>query len=204
MLAKDTFNLTEAIGGWRGLAEATIPGLVFVITFIITKSVWTAGIAAGVVSLGFIAARAVTGSDIKPALNGLVGVIIGLIWASLTGRQQDYFAGGLWVNAAYAAAVIGSIVVRWPLVGIVMGMVTGEKWRQNRAARKRYTIATWVLASLFIVRLIVQVPLYYAGEVTALATAKLVMGLPLTALVVWLVWLLARPRARTAADPDPR
>jgi hypothetical protein len=47
---------------------------------------------------------------------------------------------------------------------------------------------------LFGLRLGVQVPLYLAGEeaVQALATAKLVMGIPLYGLTLWLTWLLLR------------
>jgi hypothetical protein len=67
------------------------------------------------------------------------------------------------------------------------------------------SVATLLWAGLFGLRLAVQVPLYLAGEpaVQALATAKLVMGIPLYGLTLWLTWLLLRSvyrRDETSAE----
>ena len=42
-------------------------------------------------------------------------------------------------------------------------------------------------------RLVVQVPLYLADNVVALGTTRLIMGVPLYALGLWLAWLVSRP-----------
>jgi hypothetical protein len=55
---------------------------------------------------------------------------------------------------------------------------------------------------LFVVRLIVQLPLYIAGEVVALGVARTAMGLPLFALGLWLTWRLVR-RPPPAPAPAP-
>ena len=47
-------------------------------------------------------------------------------------------------------------------------------------------------AGLFLLRLAVQVPLYFAGAVVALGVARTAMGLPLFALGIWLTWLMVR------------
>ena len=53
---------------------------------------------------------------------------------------------------------------------------------------------------VFVLRLLVQVPLYQAGAVEALGTARIVMGVPLYALAVILSVILARVCARRVAD----
>jgi hypothetical protein len=46
--------------------------------------------------------------------------------------------------------------------------------------------------ALFAARLAVQVPLYFAGNVPALAITKLIMGVPLYAPLLLLSWLMVR------------
>ncbi|WP_250708197.1 DUF3159 domain-containing protein, partial [Actinomyces sp. 217892] len=71
-------------------------------------------------------------------------------------------------------------------------------WRTDpgRAAdRRRYALGTVVLSAMFALRLVVEVPLYLAGQeaVSALGVARLVLGVPLFAVTLWFVWLLVRP-----------
>src|SRR5690625_7761955 len=49
---------------------------------------------------------------------------------------------------------------------------------------------------VFAARLIVQLPMYWSHDVAALGTARLVMGVPLYALVLWFGWLISRPATR--------
>jgi hypothetical protein len=51
----------------------------------------------------------------------------------------------------------------------------------------------WV--GLFALRLLIQVPLYLADQVAVLGLAKLILGTPLYALLIWFTWLLARDTA---------
>ena len=61
-----------------------------------------------------------------------------------------------------------------------------------RALRRTYALATWPWVAMFALRLAVQVPLYYSDDIGWLGTAKLAMGLPLTALALWISWLVVR------------
>lgn len=82
-------------------------------------------------------------------------------------------------------------------------------WRTESALRNvrlRYHAGTWVLTLMFALRLVVEVPLYLAGEqaVSYLGVARLILGLPLYAVTLWFIWLLVAPSritsARTASD----
>ncbi len=63
------------------------------------------------------------------------------------------------------------------------------------------TWATWLWVAMFGLRLAVQVPLYLGASVGWLGTARLVMGVPLWALTLWVTWLLVRtPGSSPASD----
>ncbi|MEB4616175.1 DUF3159 domain-containing protein, partial [Leucobacter sp. M11] len=63
---------------------------------------------------------------------------------------------------------------------------------------------TLVWVGLFAARLAVQVPLYLANNADLLGLARIVMGMPLFALVVLFTWLtLRRFAAPPTAAPEP-
>lgn len=218
----DSFSLADSVGGVRGAVESVLPGLVFVVVYVAGgQELRPALIASVATALLAVVARLVQRSPLTQALSGVLGVGIGVVWAWRTGDASDYFAWGLLTNVAYLAAFVVSVLVRWPLVGLVLGLFRGDgpmsesgswagavAWRKDPALLRRYSLVTWLWAGMFALRLAVQVPLYYADEVAWLGTAKLVMGVPLTALVLWASWILvrgstaARP-ARTPAPPAP-
>lgn len=200
----DDFSFATAVGGTRGLIESTAPGLLFVVVYVATRELTPALVASLAAAVLAVVVRLVQRTPITQALSGVIGVVIGVVWARWTGRAQDYFAGGLIANVAYLLAMAASVVARWPLVGVVVAFARGEdmSWRtdpERAHERRRFVWATWVLAGVFVLRLAVQVPLYLAGEdaIGALGTAKLVMGVPLFAVALWITWLLvASPGAR--------
>ena len=108
-------------------------------------------------------------------------------------------------SAAWAGALLGVSVGGLTLVGVVVGLLRGEGtgWRADRAERRRYTWATWVWVAMFALRLLVQVPLYLGASVGWLGTARLVMGVPLWALTLWVTWLLVRTPGSSRAPSRP-
>ena len=77
-------------------------------------------------------------------------------------------------------------------------MSDGTRWRKNRALVRRYSTVTLIWVALFGLRLLVEVPLYFANAVVALGFVKLLMGVPLYALCLWFTWLAVRPLLRNA------
>ena len=68
---------------------------------------------------------------------------------------------------------------------------------------RQYMLATWIITVLMMLRLAVQVPLYFANNVEALGATRLIMGLPLYALGVWLAWRVSAPEeALVSEDPE--
>ena len=216
-LTGEEFSATDAIGGWRGAVESIAPGVLFVVVYLIAGQRMTPALVASLAAaLVAVVVRLAQRTPVTQALSGVFGVLVGVVWAWRTGKAEDYFLYGLWVNVAYGIGTLATVVSRYPLVGLVVGLFDKEgpltggswgrvvAWRADPALTRRYALATWPWVVMFAVRLLVQVPLYRSEQVAWLGTAKLVMGLPLTALVLWLSWRLVRRSAASEGLPRTR
>jgi hypothetical protein len=201
--ADGQIDVLATIGGWRGLLESVLPSAVFLVAFITTQNLWGAGIAAVVVAAVFSVIRLAQRQSPVQSLAGLAAVVLCVVVALNTGEARDYYLWGFLTNAAYILVLSASVLVRWPVLGLVYGMVRNEglAWRRDPQRRRRYALATWILVAALGLRLVVQVPLYLADQLTALGTARLVMGLPLYALALWFGWLVsAKPGTSPAGE----
>jgi hypothetical protein len=200
-------SLLRAIGGVRGLIESLLPGLAFLVIYTVTKDLTPSVVAPVVVAVAFIVVRAVTRSPVMPAVTGLLGVAVSAALALFTGRAEDNFLPGLIINAVSLVVLLASIIARWPLIGVIVGLLTGDAtgWRGDRAKFRVVLVATWCWVGLFALRLGVEGPLYLAGQATALASVKLILGVPLYAAMLWVTWLLVRTAfGHTKTDVDRR
>lgn len=199
----DGKSLLASLGGVLGVVESAVPGLAYVALFAFTRDTALSLLTSSALAIGFIAAQFARRRPLAQALYGLVGVFITMFLTLRNGNDpeqaRDYFLTGFFTNAAYLAAIVISIVVRWPVVGILVGVLTnGVKWRQSRRLVRRYSLISCIWVGLFSVRLLVEVPFYIANNVVVLGFLKLVMGVPLYALCAWLTWLAVKPLIRRA------
>ncbi len=188
--------LARAIGGWRGVIDSGLPAAVFVTAYVISGnqlmlSIWCA-VGAGVLIAGW---RLLRRESLQQVLAGFVGIAVSAFVAARTGKAEDFFLPGLLLNIAYGAAFLVSILIRWPLVGVIVGFITGERtaWRQVPMLRRSYSAASWIWVGMFFSRVIVQVPLYLAGWVTGLGIARIALGWPLFLGCAYVTYLVLRP-----------
>jgi hypothetical protein len=185
--------LWQAVGKTRGLVESLAPGLGFLITFTVTGELVFSVAAPVVLAVVFIVVRLVQRTPVMPAVAGLIGIGASAGVALWSGRAEDNFILGFVVNALWLAVLLVSLVVRRPVLGYLAGALAGDpEWRSQPGTRRIATVATALWMGLFSLRLLVQVPLYLSASIGALASAKLVMGLPLYAAWLWVTWLLYR------------
>jgi hypothetical protein len=207
-------QLSRALGGVRGMLEAAVPTAVFTVVYLVGHDLRRAVLVSVAITVVLLALRVVQRSSPQFVLNSLVGIGIGALFAwraARGGGDADdqalaYFLPGLLYNAGYSVVMGLTVVVRWPLVGFLVGSVTGDPtgWHADKAVVRLCSRLTWLLVLPCVLRVLVQGPMYLAGRngwwsadaaIAALGTTKLAMGWPLqVASFAAMAWLLGRNR----------
>ncbi|WP_369406301.1 DUF3159 domain-containing protein [Nocardiopsis trehalosi] len=206
-------QLAKALGGKRGMVEAAVPTLTFTIGYMVTQELRLA-LGLGVAfALVLAVVRLVQRSSVQFVVNSLFGIGIAAVFALRSGDAEDFALPGIIYNAVYAAVLTLSILVRWPAIGLLIGAVTGDPtgWRDNPAVVRLSSRLTWLLVLPCVVRVAVQLPLWFAQSSGAadtfawLGISKIAMGWPLqVASLAAMVWLLARGRTPMEQSPGTR
>ncbi|MCE3553891.1 DUF3159 domain-containing protein [Pseudonocardia sp. RS11V-5] len=193
-------TLLEQMGGIPGIIASTVPVAVFVVANVLfsLKPALIAAVVAGVLVALFRIARR---QPLQPAISGLFGVAVCAFIAYRTGEARGFYLPGLLYSAALGLAFLVSIVVRWPLAGVIWHAVNGhgQDWRRNPRMLRAYGWASALWALVFAARLVVQGWLYNADEETWLGIARLGMGYPLLGLAIVGTVVAVRRAERTPA-----
>lgn len=188
-------SVLGAVGGWFGIVEAILPSMVFVILLALFNQTVIAVVSAVSVSAAFLLIQIIRKKPITQAIAGAVGIAISAFLPLREGGQAaDYFIQGFITNSIYLAVLVLSVLVRWPAIGVLVGIFLGDgnSWRRNKGQMRRFQAATLLWITLFASRLLVQVPLYFAQATEVLGLFRIAMGVPLYALCIWLTWLMVR------------
>jgi len=191
-------TLMEQMGGLSGIVASSVPVAVFVLVNLIAglQPGLYAALAVGVAVMVW---RLVRRDPIQPAVSGLLGVGICALVARQTGEARGFYLPGLLISSFFALTAIVSMIVRWPIAGVIWNGINsrGMEWRENPVLLRAYTIATGLLAVVFVSRVVVQGLLYDANAETWLGIARLAMGYPLLGLALLATVLIVR-RAESA------
>jgi Protein of unknown function (DUF3159) len=117
-LGFDRHLVLEQLGGWRGMVDATLPTIAFIVANSLDglrTGIWAALGAAVLVFL----LRLVRRETVQQAVSGLFAVGIAVAIAAFTGQARDFYVPGIIRNAGLAVVLVGSVVVRRPLVGVI-------------------------------------------------------------------------------------
>ncbi|MGC4941156.1 DUF3159 domain-containing protein [Kribbella sp. DT2] len=189
---KDFF---QALGGWGALLDIGLPWIAFLIVYGVSDHDLKLALIVAIACAAAVAVlRLVRKQPLRNVLGGFVGVLISAWVANRSGNAEDVYLPGLLTNVGYGLLYLITVLIRWPLFGVLYGLITqtGTAWRRDPALLRGFSRATWVFVALFAIRLIVQVPLYLAGSLNALGIAKVGLGLPFYALALWLAYAVLR------------
>jgi hypothetical protein len=177
--------LRELLGGRRGAVDASVPPAVFVIAWLATgRSIGWAAVAAITAGVAVGIWRLARGRRVTASVASVAAVSLAAFVALRTGRAEDFFLVQLLSNVASALAWALSILVRWPLLGVVVGVVLGQKtrWRRDPDLVRAYGNASWVwVLGQYTLRVVVFGLLWWSGWVVALGVARVVLTWPLVA-----------------------
>ncbi|GHJ49639.1 membrane protein [Catellatospora sp. TT07R-123] len=209
-------QMSQQLGGWRGLFESSIPVVVFVLANVLLGLKWPAehgdqralkwAVGAAVATaLSIAVVRLAQRRPIRHAINGLFGIGIGAWLAWNSGDARDFYLPGILLSVAYGVAMLVSITVRQPLVGWIWTVVANgglSDWRQDQRMVRTFGWLTGLWAAIYLLKAAVQSALYVADQATALGVARIVLGYPPYALLLAIsIWAVRRVRRDQAAQP---
>lgn len=190
-------QLSKALGGGRGVLESAVPTIAFTVSWIISSDLRRSLVISIAITVVLLIVRLVQRSTPQFVVTALFGIGIAALFAARSGEARDVFLPGILYNGGYAVVLIASILVGWPLVGFIIGSITGEvtEWHDERGLVKLCSTLTWLLAAPCVLRVLVQYPLWATDQVALLGTSKIALGWPLqVASFAAMAWVLSRNR----------
>jgi hypothetical protein len=212
-------QLASALGGRRGMLEAAVPTIAFTALWLTTRELQLALAVSIGAALLLLVARLVQRSSVQFVMNALFGIGIGWVFVTLAARRggsEDeqalaYFLPGILYNSGYFVVMALTCLVGWPLVGFMVGSVTGDPtaWHADKQVVRLSARLTWLLALPCLLRAVVQGPIWLGGSsgaidadaaIAALGVLKIALGWPLQlAALGAMLWLLGRNRTPVAS-----
>lgn len=198
--------LHDLLGGRRGALESALPSVVFVTVYLATGSELGTGLLAALLMAAALAAARVWRRE-KPVrvVGGLAAVALAAVVAARTGNAVDYFLPSLLANVASALLWAASILIRWPMLGVIIGFALGQKtrWRGDPDLMRAYSRASWIWAASFLVRAGVNTPLYLTDNIVGLGISRVLLGWPMVLVIIALSWAVIS-RSLPAGHPGVR
>ncbi len=199
-------SLMRLLGGGASAVDASVPPVAFGLVWVLSeRSIVASGITAVAVGALIGVWRLTRGARPLAVLFSLLAVLVGALIALRTGQAADFYLIRVASNAVSGLAWMVSIAVRWPLLGLVVGTLLGQRtrWRRDPELLRAYGRASWVWVGQYLTRLAVFIPLWAANAVVALSVAQVVLTWPLVVLCVVTSWWVLR-RALPADHPGIR
>jgi hypothetical protein len=217
-------QMSASLGGRRGILEAAIPGVLFTLIWLVTKDIRLA-LVVGAVGVGLaLVARLVQRSTVQYVFNAAFSIAIGYVFtriaANAGGDASDqalaYFLPGILISLGYTIVFGASCLLRWPVVGFMVGSVSGDPlaWHDDPQVVRLCTRLTWIFLMPGAIGVLLQGPVWLLGwsgtldkDTAVLIVSILRLGLGWALRIAsWslIVWLLARnatPIDPTAARP---
>lgn len=209
-----TEQLSQQLGGVKGVVEAAVPITLFVVLNPLlpdqmgplTGLQWSIIISAAS-AFAIAGWRAARKESIRHALNGLFGIALGAFLAWRSTDARNFYLPGIIQGSIYGVLLIVSALVRHPIIGWIYAVVAqgGKKeWRQNKPLVDILSRLTILWGIVFLLKNAARIWLYYLDYDNALGLVTLFGGWPVTiALTAFTIWAVRRRmRAVEAAAPD--
>ncbi|MGH3831904.1 MAG: DUF3159 domain-containing protein [Pseudonocardiaceae bacterium] len=173
------------LGGWAGMVSSALPVVVFVVVNTLGSLVVALVVAIGV-AMGIVVWRLARRESPRPAIFGLLGVGLGALFAYHTGQAKGFFLFGIWTNALSCGVFTISVLVRWPLVGVVSQWINGggPGWRADKTLMRTYTLVSLFWAGTFGAKFVLEQLLYNTDQTGWLGFAQIVVTPALTGLAL--------------------
>ena len=198
------YQLSQSLGGARGMIESALPFIAFTIAWVIARQLYPAIVAAVVTAFLLALIRLIQRQSIKYVVQAVIPTVIAALIATRTGRAQDVFLPGILYNGALAVLSLVTVAIRKPLVGFIIGAAVGDPtgWAKDRGLVSMTSKLTLVLAVPYVARFVVQLSLFLAGQVVLLGIAKVILGWPMLIAALTVIGLMLS-KGKTPMEDSP-
>lgn len=131
LLTQKSLSLFGAVGGRRTVIEGVVSRVLFLVTYLLTGRVPVAVLVAvgGVLVLAVV--RLCTGGKVWQPAIGVIVVGVSALLAGSTGEPVDFYLTVVLLQAGSGVLFLASMLVRWPVIGLVMGTVCARSRRMR-------------------------------------------------------------------------
>jgi Protein of unknown function (DUF3159) len=199
-------QVSEQLGGVRGLIESSIPVFVFVVLNVLLSASWAGldkrtalywAIGGSVLSAVAIGGyRLARRQPIRHAVNGIFGIAVGAYLAYRSGNARDFYLPGILLTLGQVVLCLVSVVIRKPLVGYVWGVLANggrHDWFADARLFRTFQWLTLVWAGSLFVRAAVQGWLYLADQANAIGIVRILISWPVyAATFAFTIWAVRR------------
>src|SRR3954451_5114552 len=191
----------------QGIVDTLVGPLLFLVLYK-TAGLDAALIGAGAAALAVVGLRAIRHQPLTSAWYGVAGVLLGAALAKATGNGSGYFLPKVASNVFYGSAFLVSVVIGKPLIGIAWAFFHRQPlaWGYRDEVRRVFAVLTLMWAGGYFLRVIVYGVLIASDKdrTGSLATASIVLGLPLTgALLAVTLLVIRRSLGQHGKPPAP-
>jgi len=165
--------------------DAIFPPLVFVL-FNNVVGLNLAVAVSLVLALILTVIRLVRKQDWKYAVGGLVGILLASGLTYLTKNPILYFITPVISNVLLVVLAVASLIAGKPLAAWASHLSRRWplEWYWRKDIKPAYREVTWFWTGLILMRLLVQILLLRVGDISRIAWANILLGWPLTLLVL--------------------
>lgn len=195
----------EMLRDRRAIVDTGVGPVAFVTVNALAGLQTAAAVAVGIQLLITIE-RLVRRRPVTNAVGGLLGTGLAVFIALRSGSAEGYFVPRMIYAAVLSLVFAGSVVIRKPLVGVLIGALyrAPSEWVNERRVRRAFAEVTLAWSGLFAFRAIVYLVLISAGKAGWLAFASVAMGWPaFLALLFFSYRYVPRRLAQLGAPPRP-
>ncbi len=209
-------QISEQLGGVRGLIESSLPVLAFVVLNVVlgdavaglekqTALSWAIGgaVLTAVAIGGYRLARK---EPVRHAVNGLFGIAVGAFLAWRTGEARNFYLPGILLTFGQAAVLLVSVFVRKPIIGYVWGIMANkgqQNWFGHAKLFRTFQWLTLVWVASLSVRAGIQYYLWAIGEANALGVVRILISWPIyAATFAFTAWAIHRVTSEQKAEEE--
>lgn len=155
------------------------------------------------VSLFFLCKRILKKESWHYALGGVIAVVLAIALSYLDNNANNFFLPDIIGTSVLVTVTIVSLIVRKPLAIYVSHITRGWdlKWFYLDSVKPAYTEVTFFWLLFFILRLSVELYLYFNNSVDQLVLSNIIMGYPLLIAVLTISYVYGITRLRKMKGP---